>query len=106
MAKKTTHLKLDKEFHKALYTLKDKMKDKEFATNVYRALCNMQWKKLGTDFLYSCSWRFAGGLVAEIRNVGEDYMTFYCSGDEDIVPEEIEKLLNDLEWVAVPWEDD
>jgi len=106
VTKKLAHLKLYKEFHKDLYTLKDKMKDKEFATDVYKALCNMKWKKLGTDFIYSCSWRFAGGLVAEIRNVGEDYMDFYCSGDEETVPKEVEKLLNDLEWISVPWGDE
>ena len=104
MSELVTQLDTNKEFHRDLYTLRNKMKDIEFAKNVYRALCNMRWKKLGTNSIYSCSWRYAGGLVAEIRNVGEDYLDFYCSGREGTVDKEVKKLLNNLGWVAVPWE--
>ena len=97
--------KYNKEFKVALRTLKDRMRDKEFATDVYRALCNMRWKKLDVDYHYSCSWRYAGRLVAEIRDVDEGYLDFYCSGGEGFVSIEIEHLLNDLGWLPVPWKD-
>ena len=37
-----------------------------------------------TDKYWSCSWRSAGGIVADFRNgyedINEDYMDWYCSG--------------------------
>lgn len=61
--------------------------NKNYAQNVYAALCNIIWYKT-TEFLpilkgdneWSCSWRWAGGFVAEIEGQGGDYMDWYCSG--------------------------
>ena len=61
--------------------------DNAYAQNLYAALCNTIWYKT-TSFLpvlkgdneWSCTWRYAGGLVARIRDNGEDYMDWYCSG--------------------------
>jgi hypothetical protein len=61
--------------------------NKAYAQNVYAALCNIIWYKT-TEFLpvlsgkneWSCSWRWAGGFVAEIEDQGGDYMDWYCSG--------------------------
>ena len=95
------------DFEKDIKSLKRKMKkDRDFAIDVYRALCNMQWRKVGTeDEIYSCTWRYAGGLVAKIRNKGEDYLHFYCSGNEGIVTEEINKIFNGLGWIQHPYLD-
>ena len=57
-----------------------------YAQNVYAALCNIVWYKT-TEFLpllkgnneWTCSWRYAGGIMADIIGTG-DYMDFYCSG--------------------------
>ena len=82
----------------------DKIKeDKNFAVNVYCALCNIQWKKIGTDEIYNCSWRYAGGLIANIRNKEESYLHFYCSGNEGIVIEKINKIFNRLGWIQHPY---
>jgi hypothetical protein len=46
---------------------------------MYAALCNQAWKRRGVEITderharqlghyYDCSWRYAGGLVAEMRN--------------------------------------
>lgn len=65
---------------------------KTYAQNVYAALCNMRWQPaevmpILTDQYWSCSWRSAGGIVADFRNgfedVNEDYMSWYCSGIGD-----------------------
>jgi hypothetical protein len=32
------------------------------------------------DQHWSCSWRYAGGVVADFRDCGESYMDWYCSG--------------------------
>lgn len=71
------------------------MSDITFANKVYANLCNLVWYDYINDEVISQSWRGAGGFVAGIRNLGEDYMDFYCSGNEGKVDSEIEKLFND-----------
>lgn len=63
----------------------DKVRATEsYAQNVYAALCNNAFQKIEVmpilrDQVWSCSWRYAGGIVADIRCEG-DYMDWYCSG--------------------------
>ena len=97
------------DFEKDLETLNSKIKeDLDFATDVYGALCNMRWKNINdSNIIYSCSWRYAGGMIADIRGNYHtmNYMDFYCSGNEGVVTEEIEKLFKELGWEQYPWED-
>ena len=66
----------------------DKAKASEaYAQNIYAALCNQDWQKnevwpLLKGETYSCSWRYAGGIVADMREEG-DYINWYCSGIGD-----------------------
>ena len=58
-----------------------------YAQNIYAALCNQDWQQnavwpLLTGKTYSCSWRYAGGIVADMREEG-DYINWYCSGISD-----------------------
>jgi hypothetical protein len=60
---------------------------RDYAQNVYAALCNMRWQPAEVwpmlkDEYWSCSWRSAGGLVAKFIGSG-DYMDWYCSGIQD-----------------------
>ena len=63
----------------------DKAKAREeYAQNIYAALCNQDWQKndvwpLLKGETYSCSWRYAGGIVADMIETG-DYIDWYCSG--------------------------
>jgi len=63
----------------------DKAKASEnYAQNIYAALCNQDWQKneiwpILKDQIYSCSWRYAGGIVADMIEQG-DYIDWYCSG--------------------------
>lgn len=63
----------------------DKAKAREeYAQNIYAALCNQDWQRndvwpLLKGETYSCSWRYAGGIVADMRETG-DYIDWYCSG--------------------------
>ena len=41
--------------------------DDDFALQCYAALCNTDWQDDSKD-AYSCSWRYAGGLIADARN--------------------------------------
>jgi hypothetical protein len=92
-----------------------------YAQNLYAAMCNREfqrndtWPRL-TDQVWSCSWRYAGGIVADMRGEG-DYMDWYCSGirggasydddipaglvDEGVVTDEIRADLFDLGWLVI-----
>lgn len=55
-----------------------------YAQNIYAALCNQDWQKIDVlpilkDETWSCSWRHAGGIVADMLESG-DYLNWYCSG--------------------------
>jgi hypothetical protein len=56
-----------------------------YAQNLYAALCNNQFQKQDVwlvlkDQHWSCSWRYAGGVVADFQDQGGNYMDWYCSG--------------------------
>ena len=100
----------------------DKAKASEaYAQNIYAALCNQDWQKnevwpLLKGETYSCSWRYAGGIVADMREQG-DYIDWYCSGirgeqgidyeppltfvSEGTVTEEIREDFFQLGWIPV-----
>ena len=55
-----------------------------YAQNIYAAMCNMRWQRTDVfpilkDEFWSCSWRSAGGIVADMLEKG-DYIDWYCSG--------------------------
>lgn len=112
---------------------KIRQENRYYAQNLYCAWCNMQWCKRETwpilaEEYWSASWRSSGGIVANLRNQGEDYMDYYCSGikggmsydpsdddeyfeknkyvSEGEVTEEILEDLNKLGWFPVPYNDD
>jgi len=63
----------------------DKAKNSEaYAQNLYAAICNNDFTKndvipILTEKKWSCSWRSAGGIVANMVEKG-DYIDWYCSG--------------------------
>jgi hypothetical protein len=65
-----------------------------YAQHLYAALCNNTFQKndvmlILQDKDWSCSWRYAGGIVADMRESGS-YMDWYCSGYSASVPSEKE----------------
>lgn len=50
-----------------------------YAQNLYAALCNNDFRKIGQETEWFCSWRYAGGIVANMLESG-DYIDWYCSG--------------------------
>lgn len=62
--------------------------DEAYAQNLYAAMCNNDFIKremwpLLKEQKWSCSWRYAGGIIAHMRQEG-DYIDWYCSGIRDI----------------------
>lgn len=58
-----------------------------YAQNLYAAMCNTEWQKreimpILKDETWGCSWRYAGGIIANMRQQG-DYIDWYCSGIGD-----------------------
>ena len=116
----------------------DKVRASEvYAQNLYAAMCNNEFQKLDVmpilrDEKWSCSWRYAGGIVADMRQSG-DYIDWYCSGikgemydtteveiteeiqqriaitkqfvGESYVTEEIREDLKRLGWIVIDYDD-
>ena len=61
-----------------------------YAQNLYAAMCNQEfvknevWPQLKGE-TWSCSWRYAGGIIADMRQQG-DYLDWYCSGIRNTTP--------------------
>jgi hypothetical protein len=106
----------------------DKARTSEtYAQNIYAALCNNEFQKLEVlpilkEESWSCSWRHAGGIVADMRVQG-DYIDWYCSGmgdglgngdpdgvkgyvPESVVTDEIKEDLKRLGWVVLDKEEE
>ena len=66
----------------------DKVKaDDVYAQHLYAAMCNNDFTKndvwpILTEKKWSCSWRHAGGIIADMQEKG-DYIDWYCSGIRD-----------------------
>lgn len=67
-----------------------------YAQNLYAAMCNQDfqknevWPQLKNQ-TWSCSWRYAGGIVADMRGEG-DYIDWYCSGIQGMDDDQFQQL--------------
>lgn len=81
-----------------------------YAQHLYAAICNNSFKKLSSNSeTWSCSWRYAGGIIAHMREQG-DYIDWYCSGircenieyvNESTITDKIQADLKKLGWAVV-----
>lgn len=122
--KRTTDHNLEESIQQCEWMLK-KVQDREtYAQNLYAAMCNNVfqrnevWPRLRDEY-WSCSWRSAGGIVADLRGQG-DYIDWYCSGifgageadsfqgyvSESTVTDEIRQDLFAIGWTVEPYPED
>ena len=67
-----------------------------YAQNLYAAMCNRDFQKNEVwsqlkDQIWCCSWRYAGGIVADMRGEG-DYIDWYCSGIQGMDDDQFQDL--------------
>ena len=94
---------METSFEKQLKSLKDKLIDDDYANALYASLCNVRWVHQKTKEEFRCSWRYAGELIAKLRDKGECYLDFYCSGSEGKVREDIRRDFLEFGWTPKPW---
>lgn len=75
------------------------MANADIAGEVYAALCNTEWEhEDGARF--SCTWRYAGGLVADIRDQDENYLDWYCGGGEGHISDRVQAAMATHGWIG------
>lgn len=67
-----------------------------YAQNLYAAMCNREFQKNDVwpqlkDQRWGCSWRYAGGIIADMRGEG-DYIDWYCSGIQGMDDDQFQEL--------------
>ena len=92
----------------------------QYAQNLYAAMCNNRFQQndvmpILKDQYWSCSWRYAGGIIADMRQEG-DYIDYYCSGirdsyeggyvSETVITDEVREDLFKLGWLCFSDDDD
>lgn len=100
----------------------EKCKNRAYAQNIYAALCNNEFQRndvmpILKDETWSCSWRYAGGIVADLVGEG-DYLDWYCTGirhddgdltkdyvSESVVTDEVKEDLFKLGWIVIDTEE-
>jgi hypothetical protein len=122
--KRTTDHNLEESIQACEWMLKKVVDSETYAQNLYAAMCNnvfqpnQVWPRLKDEY-WSCSWRSAGGIVAELRGQG-DYIDWYCSGimgvgetdsfqgyvSESTVTDEIRQDLFAIGWTVEPYPED
>ena len=122
--KRTVDHNLEKDIQACEWMLKKVIDNETYAQNLYAAMCNNVfqrnevWPRLRDEY-WSCSWRSAGGIVADLRGQG-DYIDWYCSGimgagkedsfqgyvHESTVTDEIRQDLFAIGWTVEPYPED
>ena len=97
------------------WILKKVRESDSYAQNLYAAMCNSDFTKNDVwpvlkEEKWGCSWRYAGGIIADMREEG-DYIDWYCSGigcdadtgyvPESVVTDEIRDDLLKLGWIVI-----
>jgi hypothetical protein len=127
MKQNSVEYNLEQDIQKCDWMLQKVRESDNYAQNLYAAMCNNVFQKNEVwprlkDEHWSCTWRYAGGIIATVRAKG-DYMDWYCSGignglgngdvdgtkgyvGESEVTDEIRQDLFAIGWTVEPYDED
>lgn len=112
MNEQTRH-DLEHDLKNSDYIVNKVKNSKEYAQHIYAGLCNNQfikndvWPILKGE-TWTCSWRYAGHIVAELRGEG-NYLDWYCSSygnendrhlTEGVITDELRIDLHKIGWTV------
>ena len=77
---------LEYDLHTTEWILEKVRSSDQYGRDLYAALCNNDFTKremweILKENTWSCSWRYAGGIIADMVEQG-DYMDWYCGGSK------------------------
>ena len=110
---------LERDLKDSPHIVKKVRESQRYAQNLYAALCNSEFVKADNAIEalsgnWSCSWRSAGEIVADIQAEGGCYMDWYCTGiisdlyedkghvPEGVVTDEIWEDIRSIGWEIIP----
>ena len=100
----TEHPEFEKLLRQHPWFIEQLKSDDKFACAFYASLCNLLWYHGKSRQTFSGSWRWNGGFVADLREKGESYMDFYCSGGEGVIESKMQKVAKGMGFRIVPYE--
>jgi len=75
--------------------------EREFAVELYRGLCNADWRHNDGTEWDGGSWRYVGDLVAHLRGRRECYLDYYASGGEGEITDRVAQAMAAIGWRGV-----
>jgi hypothetical protein len=75
--------------------------DRQFAVELYAALCNAEWHRDDGAEWRGGTWRYVAGVIAHLRGRDEGYLDFYCSGGEGDITDRVAEAMASLGWRGV-----
>jgi len=92
---------LEYDLRTTVWIIEKAKSDNAYAQHLYAAMCNNDFQRndvwpILTGKTWSCSWRHAGAIVADMREQG-DYMDWYCTGiqNDETIDDEVFQNMDD-----------
>lgn len=82
--------------------------DRGCAVELASSMCNVLWSSSQFDddtCAVSFTFRVACGIVARMRDKGEDYLDYYFEIKEGVVSDRIKLLMSEIEYYPLSWDD-
>lgn len=93
---------MDRDLEHDIKALADRARDdREFAVELYGALCNAAWRHDDGTEWPGGTWRYVADVVAHLRGRGEEYVDFYCSGGEGAITNRVAEAMAAIGWHGV-----